>query len=133
MMAAQPQPPQQPILPHQLNSAMDQLYLRITRYVDAHFDAVMTQMRVDKQESIVRDETIRQESLARDNDLRAGVQALTDAVLRLTQGQQETNQRLEALTQEMRQGFAAQAERHNELMVRVERLERGNNPPPADS
>jgi DNA-binding FrmR family transcriptional regulator len=38
-------------------------------------------------------------------------------------------QEMAAMQQEMRDGFAAQAERHNELMLRVERLERRDNPP----
>ncbi len=45
--------------------------------------------------------------------------------------QQQTLQILrhvETLGQEMRDGFAAQAERHNELMLRVERLERREPP-----
>jgi hypothetical protein len=139
-MTVQPQPPNQP---NQPNLAQDQLFNRITIYVSGQVDAITTRMRVDKQEVLDRVEAARQESLARDielrNEQRAGFQALTDAVLRLTQtvqgltqGQQGVTQGLQALTQEVREGFAAQAERHNELMVRVERLERGNNQPPME-
>ena len=40
----------QPIYPDQLNFVIDRLFMRITSYIDARFDSVMTQMRVDKQE-----------------------------------------------------------------------------------
>lgn len=36
---------------------------------------------------------------------------------------------MQVMRQEMPNGFAVQAERHNELMVRVEKLERKINPP----
>lgn len=129
-MAAQPQ---QPIFPDQLGQAMDRLFLRLTSFVNGQVDAVLTQMRVEKQDAFARDEGIltqlridREQSRARD-----------EALLKRVEGVEATQQRiiemLTAIQGEMREGFAAQAERHNELMVRVERLERGNNPPPAEA
>lgn len=38
-------------------------------------------------------------------------------------------QQMVAMQQQMADGFAAQAERHNELMLRVDRLERRDHPP----
>ena len=121
--------PQQPIFPDQLNLALDRLFARVTTYISGQTDAIMTQMRIDKQESLARDEALRQESLARDLELKASIQTLSEAILSLTQETHSLTQRMDDLTQEVREGFAAQAERHNELMVQVERLERRFNPP----
>ena len=124
-MAAQPQ---QPIFPNELNLALDRLYARLITYVDARVEALIVQARIDKQESI-----------ARDNELNNGIRSLADALLILTQrvSNVETTQQtiidtLQNMQQQISDGFAAQAERHNELMVRVERLERGNKPPATD-
>jgi len=129
-MAAQPQ---QPIYPDQLSQALDRLFLRVTTFMNGQTDAIMTQMRVDKQEALARDEAIRKESLARDTELRNDIKALADVVLTLTQKISNVEAAQQEILKEMREGFAAQAERHNELMVRVERLERGNNPPSTES
>ena len=129
-MAAQPQ---QPIYPDQLAQALDRLFLRVTTFMNGQTDAIMTQMRVDKQEALARDEAIRKESLARDTELRNDIKALADVVLTLTQKISNVEAAQQEILKEMREGFAAQAERHNELMVRVERLERGNNPPSTES
>jgi phage-related tail protein len=51
----------------------------------------------------------------------------------LVAAQQNIVATLQSLQQQVSDGFAAQAERHNELMVRVERLERGNPPPATES
>jgi len=139
-MAAQPQ---QPIYPNELNLALDRLYTRVANFIDARNDIMAAQMRID-----------RQESLARDNELRNGMRSLADAVLTLTQrvssvettqvtiidtqreiinALQSMQQQMQSMQQQISDGFAAQAERHNELMVRVERLERGNNPPSTES
>ena len=128
--------PQQPIYPDQLRFELDRQYGRLTDYVDARYEKVVAQMRVDRQESLARDTELRNGL----NELRNGMKDLVDLVLTLTQKvsdveavQRETIETLAAIRQEMREGFAAQAERHNELMVRVERLERGNNQPPAET
>jgi len=129
-MAAQPQ---QPIYPNELNLALDRLFTRVTAYIDARTDGIMTQMRVDKQDSIARDEAIltqlqvdRQQSRARDEALVKRIEAVEAT-------QQTIINTLQDMKQQISDGFAAQAERHNELMVRVERLERGNNPPSTES
>jgi hypothetical protein len=57
-MATQPQPPQQPIFPNELNLALDRTYTRIVGYIDARIDALTTQMRVNNQESIQRDQDL---------------------------------------------------------------------------
>ncbi len=132
-MAAQPQPPQQPIYPDQLTMALDRLFLRITTFVNGQTDEIKTQMRVDRQEAIARDEALRRESLTRDNELRNDIKALADVVIVLTQKVSNIEATQQEMLKEMREGFAAQAERHNELMVRVERLERGNTPPATEA
>ena len=56
----------------------------------------------------------------------------TDILKRMDSMQQQMvamQQQMATQQQEMRDGFAAQAERHNELMIRVDRLERRDNPP----
>lgn len=77
-MAAQPQPPPQPIYPHDLNLAFDRLYVRVTGYVEtriSHFsERIETQMRIDKQESILRD----QDAIRRDNELANAILALRE-------------------------------------------------------
>jgi len=129
VMAIPQQPPQQPIYPHDLNMALDRNFAKLGSYTDARFDLLTAQMRIGQEES-----------LARDNDLANGMRSLADALLKLTERVSnietrlinvETTQNaiiksLEEMHQEMREGFAAQAERHNELMVRVEKLERNN-------
>jgi hypothetical protein len=114
----------QPIYPNELNLAVDRLYVRIINYVDARIESLGVQMRLDKQESITRD-----------NDLRSNMKFLADAILTLTQrvSTVETTQNaivetLAAIRQDIRDGFAAQAERIGELAVRLDKLERGNNP-----
>ncbi len=49
----------------------------------------------------------------------------------MQQTMQTMQQTMQTMQQQITDGFAAQAERHNELMMRVERLERHNNPPAA--
>ncbi len=72
---SQPQPQsQQPIFANELNSAIDRLYARMVVYVDARIDALGAQMRV-----------FREESIARDTELREGIKALADAILKLGQ------------------------------------------------
>ena len=94
-MAAQPQ---QPIYPDQLSQALDRLFLRVTTFINAQTDNIMTQMRVDKQEAIAREQAIRQEILAKLDETRAEQQhivqrvevvennqrSLVDAILTLT-------------------------------------------------
>ncbi len=73
-MAAQAQPPQQPVYTSELNFALDRLYARLITYVDARIESLMVQMRIDKQESINRD-----------NDLKSSIKSLADAILTLAQ------------------------------------------------
>ena len=138
MVNPQPQSqPQQPIYItiNELNSALDKQYTKMVAYTDARIDALITQMRV-----------FRDESLARDNELREGMKALADAILKLGQqlGQRignletrvtnvETTQTviidtLTAMRQEIQDGFTAQREQVNELTARIVKLEGGIPP-----
>ena len=77
MTSPQPQPqsqPQQPIYANELNNALDRQYARMVVYTDARIDALTTQMRV-----------FREESIARDTELKEGMRALADAILKLGQ------------------------------------------------
>ncbi len=124
---------------------------------DARLDGIIAQMTVDRHESQARDEALlrrienveatqkvmidmQREMIGTMQAMQATQQAMqaTMQTLQATQqAMQATMQTLQAtqqaMQQEMREGFAAQAERHNELMVRVERLERNSNPPAEES
>ena len=149
-MAANPQPPQQPqpIYPNEFNLAVDRLYARLASYVDSRLDPIVVQMRVDRQDAQARDDAIfrRLDTLtgavqgqgAALQNLTATVQgqgAVQQNLVTITQGLVTAVQELQAvqhaLQQQITDGFAMLSERLNELVVRVERLERGGqNPPP---
>lgn len=116
----------------------DRLYSRMTLYLDARLDAITNQARVDKREVLgevqklhqrLSDVEVHQKSMM--ETLIAFAADISKAVSTLQQTADSLQQQMAALQQEMREGFAAQAERHNELMVRVERLERQQKPPEA--
>jgi len=98
-MATPQQQPQQPIYPRDLSLALDRNFAKFTSYTSARFEELGAHMRIADEEALIRD-----------NDLARAVQALMVT--------------LNDMRQEMREGFAAQAERHNELMMRVDKLER---------
>jgi ethanolamine utilization cobalamin adenosyltransferase len=114
------------------NSGNDQLFLRMNTLMNAQMDIMRTEMRanttmilhrfseVDTNIAEIRSFQVAMMSTfqAVTADIAKQIGALTDIVRE--QGEQ------------IREGFAAQAERHNELMVRVERLERNSNPPAAE-
>jgi len=97
-MAAQPQPPQQPIYPNEFRFALDKLYAQITIYVDARIEALATQMRVNNQESI-RDE----ESKHRDQDLANLVIAFREESRKQIETfREESRKQIETLREESR-------------------------------
>ena len=126
----------QPIYPNELNLALDRLYMRVAGYIDARNDILTTQMRVD-----------RQEALTRDNDLRSGMKNLADAILTLTQRVNGVETRIEGvettqhtmmetfkgfatdISKQMADGFARQEERTNEILMRLAKLEQRDTPP----
>ena len=111
---ATPQPqPQQPIYPRELNLALDRNFSKFTSYTDSRFEQLAAQMRIANEESFIRD-----------NDLANAVLRLGERVSNVETTQQAIITTLNEMRQEMRDGFAAQAERHNELMIRVDKLER---------
>ena len=130
-MAPQPQPNpnQQIVYQNDLALAMDRSYEKFASYSDARFDRLEAQIRINEQESIARDRELAQRM--------SSVEATQKTIIDMQRSSIETMQTLQAtmqaIQQEMREGFAAQAERHNELMVRVERLERGVTPPETDA
>jgi hypothetical protein len=138
-MAAQPQPPQQPIYPDQLSFALDRLYARLTTYVDARVEAVSVQMRIDRQEAVARDEALlkrienveatQKVIIDTQREMIGTIQAITQELREMRQEMRGMQQEMREMRQEMRDGFAAQAERMGELAVRIERLERKNTPP----
>jgi vacuolar-type H+-ATPase subunit I/STV1 len=95
--------PQQPIYPDQLTQALDRLFLRVTAFINAQTDNIMTQMRVDKQEAIAREQAMRLEILAQ---MRAD--------------KQEAIAREQAMRQEI---FAKLDETRSEMLQRVEAVE----------
>ena len=133
-MAAPQQPPQQPIYPDQLSFALDRLYTRITTYVDARIEAVVVQMRVDRQEAVVRDEALlkrienveatQKVIIDTQREMIATMQMMQQDAHEMRQEMHAMRQEMREIRQEMRDGFAAQAERHNELMVRVDKIEK---------
>jgi hypothetical protein len=92
----------EPIYPDQLSFALDRLYARLTNYVDARIEAIIVQMRIDKQESI-----------ARDSDLADALVALTQRVSNLETRMAALETRmttLEAMQQAMLEASRAQTE-----------------------
>jgi hypothetical protein len=132
MATPQPQPAgQQPIYANELNNALDRQYTKLVNYTDARIDALVTQMRV-----------YREESLARDNELRDGMRALADAILKVGQRISNLETRVTniettqtviidtptAMRHEIQEGFTAQREQTNELTTHVMKLEGGLPP-----
>jgi len=119
-MATPQQQPQQPIYPRDLSLALDRNFAKFTSYTSARFEELGAHMRIADEEALIRD-----------NDLARAVlrlgERLTSVETRLTNV--ETTQQailniLVTMQEQIKEGFAAQAERHNELMVRVDKLER---------
>ena len=105
-MATPQQQPQQPIYPHDLSVALDRNFAKFTSYTSSRFEELGAHMRIADDEALIRD-----------NDLARAVQAIIATL-------NDMRQEMKDMRQEMADGFAAQAERHNELMVRVDKLER---------
>ena len=104
-MATPQQQPQQPIYPHDLSVALDRNFAKFTSYTSSRFEELGAHMRIADDEALIRD-----------NDLARAVQAIMSSL-------GELHQNMATMRQEMADGFAAQAERHNELMMRVDKLE----------
>jgi len=118
-MATPQQQPQQPIYPHDLSVALDRNFAKFTSYTSSRFEELGAHMRIADDEALIRD-----------NDLARAVQAIMASLGELHQNmatmRQEMatmRQEMATMRQEMADGFAAQAERHNELMMRVDKLE----------
>ena len=138
-MAASQQPPQQPIYATELNFLLERHFARFTSYIDDRFrgndariDGIITQISVDRHESQIRDDTL----LKRIEGVEATQKVIIDmqrdmisTMQAMQQAMQAMQQESREMRQEMRDGFAAQAERHNELMVRVDKIEKQLNPP----
>jgi hypothetical protein len=104
-MTAQPQPPQQPIFPNELNLALDRNYTRIVGYVDARIDALSTQMRVNNQESIQRDQDLANVLIAFRDESRKQLEALRE----------ENKKQIESILQLVKELHAEAMEGINEL------------------
>jgi hypothetical protein len=111
-MATPQQTPQQPIYPRDLNLALDRNFTKFTTYTDSRFEALAAQMRIANEESIIRD-----------TDLANAILRLTERVSKIENTQVNVLKTLGEIQQQIADGFAAQAERHNELMARVGKLE----------
>ncbi len=148
-MMTTPQPnPQQPIYPDQLRFELDRQYTRITDYVDIRIEKALNQLRVDRHEAVLRDEAllkrienieatqkviidVQRELVTAFQAMQVTMQTMQADIRTLQQTIQTMQQTIQTMQQQIADGFAEQAERHNELMLRVERLERHNNPPAA--
>ncbi len=142
-MAAQPFQPREP-------TDYDRLFGRITIYIDARLDAITNQMRLGFAEAYARDDALlkrienvenmqkiiidmQREMIGTMQTMQQTMQTMQQTMQTMQQTMQTLQATQQAMQQEMREGFAAQAERHNELMVRVERLERNSNPPTGET
>ena len=112
-MATPQQPPQQPVYPCDLSLALDRTYAKFTVYTDVRIEQLSVQMRIANEESLIRD-----------TDLANAVLRLGERVSNVETTQQAIINKLDAMQEQIKDGFAAQAERLNELMVRVDKLER---------
>ncbi len=121
-MAAPQQPPPQPIYPRDLNLALDRVFTRFVEYANSNNEALAAQMRIGFAESYARDDALLKRIESSENTQRVIIDT-----------QREIIATMQRMQQQITDGFAAQAERHNELMVRVERLERNSNPPATES
>ena len=126
-MAAQPSFPREP-------SESDRLFGRLTNYLDARLDAITNQMRLGFAEAYTRDA----EAFARDEALLKRIENLETTqkvVIDMQRDMVTTMQAIQTTMQTMQQhiddGFAKQEERHNELMVRVNKIETQMKPPEA--
>ena len=111
-MATPQQQPQQPIYPHELSVALDRNFAKFTSYTSSRFEELGAHMRIADDEALIRD-----------NDLARAVQAIIATLNDMRQEMKDMRQEMKDMRQEMADGFAAQAERHNELMMRVDKLE----------
>ena len=109
----------QPIYRDEFNDGISHLYTDITRYMDARFEVLNRQILSDKTETQKRLTNIERDV--------SNVVAFQQTLMETFKGFATD------ISKQIAEGFAAQAERHNELMVRVERLERNSNPPTEDN
>lgn len=137
----------QPIYRDEFNRETERLFIRLTKYIDTRLEPIASEIRLNREEMIARlitIEAVQQEILtfqrtmaeaftAFGKDVHAQLAEMRGAIGELRQEMRgaigELRQEMTDLRAEMRDGFAAQAERHNELMQRVVRLE-GNQKPP---
>lgn len=90
-MATPSQPPQ-PVYHHELNMVIDRLFTKMTSYMDGQSEKLMAQIRLYNQESVNRD-----------SELASAIKVIT--------------QQIANLTQQVKDGFTAQAERHNTIVL----------------
>lgn len=130
-MAAQPQPPQQPIYPNEFNLTLDRLYTRLIGYVDGQIEKLVVQARLNNQESIIRDndalrrdldlaqliQQYNQESIKRDQDLANGLLAFRE----------ESKKQTEAILQLVRDFHTEARDAHAEAMEAINELRQAVN------
>ena len=130
-MATPQQQPQQPIYPHDLSIALDRNFNKFTSYTSSRFEELAAQMRIADDEALIRDNDLANAVLRLAERLSNVETRLASVETRLTNV--ETTQQtilniLVTMQEQIKDGFAAQAERLNELMMRVDKLEgRGQN------
>ena len=121
----------------------DRLFGRLTTYIDVRLDAVNNQMRVGFAESAERDEALSKRIENIEGEVRniegeirniegevRNIRGEVSTVVAFQQTLMETFKSFALdISKQVADGFAAQAERHNELMMRVDKIEKQLNPP----
>ena len=109
---------------NEFNDEQNAFYARITRYSDVRFDTLSTQIQADKTELSKQIGQLQRDT----TNILAFQQTLMNAFNGFAQDiakqVAEINGQIATMQQKMTSEFATQAERHNELMARVGKLER---------
>jgi|GEM_PF-1670449 len=135
------QQPQQPAYPGDLGMVLDRHFNEFTSYTSSRFEELASQMRVADGDALLRDtdlanavlrlgerlsnvETTQRAIITALTELRQDMATMRQELATMRQEIATMRQEMATMRQETADGFAAQAERHNELMVRVDKLER---------
>ncbi len=147
----------EPIFPDEFEAILARFYARITMQSEARNEGLMNifyvlqlDFREFKSETIERLDRLESDMATAKEDIAALRHDVTDIIAfqhtlmdtfkgfatdvlkqmgTMQQQMVAMQQQMNTMQQQMVDGFAAQAERHNELMLRVDRLERRDNPP----
>ena len=114
---------QQSSFPGESNLALDRLYAKLTNYADTRIEALIVQMRIDRQEAQIRDDIL----LKRLENIEDGLRGIVDIVMSLAQQVGSLSQRISNVEAQQETTMQLMRDLHAEAMEAINELRRKGN------